>query len=153
MRTRQTFSASNACEPRCSQCRPTDQRCPVGCMAAATVRRDACRNLHPTSSPTTSRSPSVLGRSDRTESLDGSVISFVLLHRRLLKVNPLSCGAATMLHTWPTRHQIWQRLCRCGCRCNMCKCDLRDQATIPPTTSAAVKVHHVDHPRWISEFR
>lgn len=106
MRTRQTFSASNACEPRCSQCRPTDQRCPVGCMAAATVRRDACRNLHPTSSPTTSRSPSVLGRSDRTESLDGSVISFVLLHRRLLKVNPLSCGAATMLHTWPTRHQM-----------------------------------------------
>ena len=129
MRTRQTFSASNACEPRCSQCRPTDQRCPVGCMAAATVRRDACRNLHPTSSPTTSRSPSVLGRSDRTESLDGSVISFVLLHHRLLRVNPLSCGAAIMLHTRPTQHQMAEVVLMCGCRCYMCKCNPRDRAT------------------------
>ena len=103
---------------------------------------------HPTSGPTTSRSPSVLGRSDRTESLDGSVISFVLLHRRLLKVNPLSCGAATMLHTWPTRHQMAEvvsmrlmlhtrptkhqmaeAVLMCGCRCYMCKCNPRDRAT------------------------
>lgn len=84
---------------------------------------------HPTSGPTTSRSPSVLGRSDRIESLHGSVISFVLLHYRLLRVNPLSCGAAMMLHTRPTKHQMAEAVLMCGCRCYMCKCDPRDRAT------------------------
>lgn len=69
-----------------------------------------CRNLHPTSSPTTSRSPSVLGRSDRTESLDGSVISFVLLHRRLLQSQPTivrGCHhVAHMAHSTPDMAEV-----------------------------------------------
>lgn len=102
---------------------------------------------HPTSGPTTSRSPSVLGRSDTIESLHGSVISFVLLHHRLLRVNPLSCGASTMLHTRPTRHQMTEVVLMCACRCYVCKCNSRDRAAILPATSAAVKVHRLNHPR------